>query len=81
VVDAGFARGALGGGLMIAGDHPDIEAHGAQAAHGFGGFRLVFVRHFERAGHGAIDGDLNTGLAYNHLAAVDDRAHAETRAG
>ncbi len=50
VLDSRLARDRLGGLAVVAGDHPDLQAHGAQTAHGLRGFRLDGVGDFDLAG-------------------------------
>src|ERR1039458_4568048 len=77
MLDAGLARYGLGGRVVVAGDHPDFQVHGAQAAHGFGGFGLDGVGDFDGTGQHAVHGYGGAGLRYDHLARAHQGADAE----
>src|SRR5579871_955917 len=78
MLDAGSAGGLVGGGAMIAGNHPDVETKIAQTPDSLGGFRLVLIGDFDGACHGAIHGHLDSGLADHDFAAVNHGTHAKT---
>ena len=53
----------LGGGGVVAGDHPHLQPEGLELGDGFGGLRLDGVGHGDEGGELVVDGDVHRGLA------------------
>ena len=63
VGDADLGGDGVGGGGVVAGDHPHLEPEGLELGDGLGGLRLDGVGHGDDGGELVVDGDVHRGLA------------------